>query len=213
MYWVKRAVLLMSVCVLLIAVTTTSLAGNNEARRKWSIQPLALQVEKILTGKQRSWTFKATGHDTVLLAIEARLDWPRLAGSFQAMQLEVNHMPVTADFLINKPAAFTYPDGRTYNYYQLPTPDVSTPGWMLQYSPDFESNNVAGPSYQVLEGQAYLYIFDITPLVRSGKMTTLTLTNRSEVAAAILGQPIPLAFRQVKLLMRGDKALISDVAQ
>jgi hypothetical protein len=150
-------------------------------------------------GEQRVWSFDAAPESIVLLSLEARIAWENLAGSAQILELNINEAPVTDEALINKPIMLTYVDGRSWSYYSPAGPGLP-PYWMLFYSPDYESNNVRGSKYQVLEGQAYLYMFDISPLILVGQVNQVTLRNRGELFRDAQNQPIPLAVRQVKLL-------------
>jgi hypothetical protein len=198
MYRTKRMALVWGMMAMLIVATTAcTLFGPPQ----WSNIPLSIQADTLYTSEQRTWNFDAPPHGTVLLSIEARIGWYQLAGAYPLMELRVNDRPVTADMLINKPITFTLADGRSFSYYLRQTPD-SDLYWDVFYSPDFESNNVADSQYRVLEGQAYLYTFDITPLLRHGQTNTIILINRSERLQEIEPGPIPLVFRQAKLMIR-----------
>jgi hypothetical protein len=71
----------------------------------------------------------------------------------------------------------------------------------LFYSPDFEANNSANSGYQVKEGQAYLYQFDISALVDSRKLNTLQIANRGQLASQELGHELQIQLRQVNLFI------------
>jgi hypothetical protein len=179
--------------------TLTPISTATPSTVEWSILPLALQEDTLYTGEQRAWSFDIPSEGTILLSLEARIAWDKLAGSAHILELTVNGTPVTSEMLINKPITCTYADGRSYDYYK-PIKLGSPSYWMLFYSPDYESNNVRGSKYQVLEGQAYLYMFDITKLVRQGQVNRIIASNQGEPVRDIWNKPIPLTLRQVKLL-------------
>ncbi len=167
----------------------------------WSSLSLASREDILDVGEKREWNFDISSGEMVLLSLEAHIGWYRLAGSAPVMDLLVNDKPVTGKSLVNKPITFTYADARSFSYYQGSKPELP-PYWVLSYSPDYESNNMPGSNYQVLEGQACLYIFDITGLVDYGQSNKVVLINRGERARDEVDQSIPLVFRQVKLLTR-----------
>jgi hypothetical protein len=202
----KRITLSFSIAILaavtsLACTLATPFSSSTTSTSTWSILSLTSREDVLYTGEQRLLSFQASNaHDLVLLSLEARIDWHQLAGSAGIMELLVNGAPVTSEFLINKPITFTYADGRSFSYYRKLESDPDTSYWLLSYSPDYESNNVPGSGYQVLEGQAYLYIFDITELVNPGQVNTITLINQGEEVRDYWDKPVPLAFRQVRLL-------------
>jgi hypothetical protein len=158
-------------------------------------------VDDVLyTGEQQAWDFAATSQDTVLLSFEARIDWHQLAGGTPVLEITVNDKPITGEFLVNKPMTFTYADGRRIPYYDLNVTANPEPYWNVFYSPDFVSNNVPGSGYQVLEGQAYLYVFDISDLVRQDQTNKITLRNWGQHAQQVTKRPITLVIRRMKLL-------------
>lgn len=168
----------------------------------WSIIPLSLQEETLAVGQQKEWTFDQADGDIFLLFMEARTDWESLAGNHYGMELVVNGRTVTGEYVINKPEQFTFADGRAYPYYRKQGTFSPAAYWSLFYSPDFESNNVRGSQYQVLDGQAYLYVFDITPLVKRGERNTVVMRNRGEEVQDYLKRPVPLHVRQVRVLRK-----------
>ncbi|MBK8946447.1 MAG: hypothetical protein IPM32_14420 [Ignavibacteriae bacterium] len=168
----------------------------------WSIITLAPGEDTVHTSKKRAWSSDIYSSDVVLLSIEARIGWHSLAGGAWIMEILINDKPVTGELLVNKPITFTYADGRIFNYYSGGAELELPPYWILFYSHDYESNNTLESKYQVLEGQSCLYIFDITSLVEYGQENTVELINRGERVSDILDQPIPLVFRQVKLIKK-----------
>lgn len=159
---------------------------------------LSLEEGALDAGEEKTWSVDVWPGTPVLLSLEARIGWHKLAGSAAIMELEVNGVPVADEMLINKPDTFTYADGREFAYYGKEPGAHSC--WTLFYSPDFESSNKPGSGYQVLDGQAYVYVFDITQLVQPERANTITLANRGEPVRDKLRQAVPLVFRRVRLL-------------
>lgn len=159
-----------------------------------------VEQDVLYLGEQRIWSFDASSEDIILLSMEARIDWHKLAGSANILELTVNEKPVTSELLVNKPITYTFADGRRYVYYKPVYEGGDFYCWEVFYSPDYESNNVWGSRYQVLEGQAYLYIFDITHLVWPSQLNKIILSTRGEHIQHTNNRVVPLTIRQVKLL-------------
>jgi uncharacterized repeat protein (TIGR01451 family) len=114
----------------------------------------------------------APNNEKIYLSILGRIEYPYLAGGGQMLRIRVNGYPVECSQLINKNLSFTLQNGRTYSYC-----DDSYKMWMLFYSPDFFSNNIAQSGYRVLQGDAYEYTFDVTSLVNRDKVNILIFEN------------------------------------
>ncbi len=181
------------------ATPTPAAAPVTHGSAKWSITPLTAQ-DILYQGEQRVWSFDASSEGITLLSMEAHIDWSNLAGAANLLELTVNENPIIGEMLINKPGVYNYADGQSEAYYRLRGESTSQFLWTVFYSPDYESNNVRGSGYQVLEGQACLYLFDITQLVQPGQGNKITLSNRGEPEQRVTKRPIPLMLRQIKLL-------------
>jgi len=164
-----------------------------------NFQMLLTGPATLQAGEMVAWQVWSETQRTALLALDARIDWANLAGSAPVMWLEVNGQPIGQFALVNKAITFTLADGRQYAYTQ------ASGGWQVFYSPDFEANNLPGSGYQVLEGAAYHYVFDITDLMVANQMNTITLCNRSEALRDRAGKPFPLVVRQVSLARVGSR--------
>ena len=116
---------------------------------------------------------QAPNTEKVYLVVIARIDWHRLAGAADIMQIKVNGNTITGTQLINKGPTWTYADGRTFPYYNI----HNTSSWAIFYSPDFTSNNIAQSGYRVIEGNAYTYKFNVTGMVNRGQMNTVTIRH------------------------------------
>ncbi len=108
-------------------------------------------------------------YDRVYLSLDARIDYPKLAGAAEMLQVKVNGVPVTKTQLVNKGPIFTFPDGKKYAYY---TDETGT--WKLFYSPSFTSSGIR-------EGDAYKYVFDITSLVYKENTNEIIIANAGPV--------------------------------
>lgn len=161
-----------------------------------------LQEEGVLApGEQVTWMFKTQAVEAVWLWLEARVDWHRLAGATMALEIRVNDVPLEAGRLINKSLTYTLADGRSNTYCCRPAADTSV-AWVLFYSPNFADNDLPGSGYQVLEGQSYRYVFDITGLATTGQANTITLVSWTQAASKKLEKTVRVIYRGVRVLAR-----------
>ncbi len=206
----KQVKLLWAIVVLTVATLACNSVIIHEPHptptAAWSILPLASGESTLYIGEEMEWSFDVPSSEVVLLSLEAHVVWPGLAGGDPVMEILVNDKTVPSELLVNKAITFTCADGRSFPYHRGAELE-SPPYWVLFYSPDYESNNTFGSNYQVLEGQACLYIFDITSLVEYGQTNKVVLINRGERVHDILDldQPITIAFRQVKLIKKSTE--------
>jgi len=188
-----------------VSSSTSPLPTPTPSMYKWSIVPLALEEEILHVDEQQTRNFDVSSADkTILLSFEAHVDWHKLGGDARIFGININEKPVTGEFLINKPLNFTYADGRSSSYYALIDNSISEGPWSLFYSPDYISNNLPGSNYQVVEGQAYLFIFDITELVLRNEVNTIELINFGANLQEQLGRTVSLSVRQVRLLKKSN---------
>jgi len=179
--------------------TTTLLPTRAQALTPSPTRPNLKEGELLLkTGEQSAWQFDAPGAGRpVRLALEARLDFEKLAGATPCLEVLVNGEPVMGPRLSNKALDFDFADGRAFAYFHPSTGQQPYNLWMVFYSPDFSGNAQPGSGYQVLSGEPYRYEFDITPLVRPRQTNTMSVTNHSEPAAEKLGRPLWLVIRHM----------------
>jgi len=141
--------------------------------------PLAKLPEEIRISANDSWSASVESINGLRLA--ARIDYDKPAGGNFTFEVYVNDQPVTSS-LLNKDSKFIYKDGRTFSYQ-------SGNSWLLFYSPDFSANNSSsGGGYQVTTdpGQAYLYKWDISSLVKGAPSMKLRIVNNGKA----IGKPL-----------------------
>ncbi len=96
-----------------------------------------------------------------ILIVKARIDSINMNGEDDIMRVRVNGNIVTKTQLINKGPYWTYGDARRLAYY-----NSEHKSWNLFHSPDFKSNNYEESGYRVIDGDAYIYEFDVTKMVK-----------------------------------------------
>lgn len=125
----------------------------------------------------------------VRLSLEARIDWPTLAGSNPWMTIHVNGNVVVEQDLLNKTNTFTLNNGVDLNWHNVGY------RWRVLYSPDFET--AAGDdklAYGVAaDDEPYRFVWDVTRHVRPGENTT-RLTHLQ-----VLPTPATIALRNIAL--------------
>lgn len=107
-----------------------------------------------------------TGKFVILISFEAHLDWVASAGSFPYLGVVVNDKYVTeTSSLKNKENQFTinYQATVTSTHEYL---DPTFETWRIFYSPDYDLPNQKIATYQVIEGNATTYVFDISDYIQ-----------------------------------------------
>lgn len=175
-------------CGFAVAVTVASalLAGANGDKT-----PIleSLTLEK---GAEQSLAFHSppTPEDRLaVLALQARLENPGVAGYNYALCVSVNGTPLTIDHLLNKPLRVKSRGGAVYSM-------ASATHFATFYSPDFTSPD-SDPHYGLLDGyKACLFEFDVTGLVREGENTLVIGNDAQVVDNALVVADVGLAFRE-----------------
>jgi hypothetical protein len=155
-------------------------------------------------GESLSDRFTGADQGPVLLSLEARVEACSAGGSVPLMTVTVNGWRVEERMLVNKPPTYTLANRWSNAPYFVTGPDAPETAWAVFYSPDFESHNQPGFPYQVLEGDAYRYVFDITALVLPGQTNAVTISNRADQQQA---GPYPLVIRHVRVMQDFTEAL------
>ncbi|MBK9055131.1 MAG: hypothetical protein IPL78_30805 [Chloroflexi bacterium] len=68
---------------------------------------LTTDEQSLRSGEQSFWRVSLSNTKSVLLSIEARVDWPTTAGLAYLMDLSVNNSAITEGMLVNKSSTFT----------------------------------------------------------------------------------------------------------
>lgn len=162
--------------------------------------PLFEGTTSIPDGEAREWTFASPRASNVVLHLEAHIKWSQLAGDAGIMDLKVNGLAIPKSALVNKPLQFTYADGRLNCYHEISEEGAGR--WHVFYSPEFGDNDSGASGYAVREKMSCIYEFDITALLRPGGINKITLRNAGERARQLLGKPLPIMCRDVRLILQ-----------
>ena len=121
----------------------------------------------------------------VRLSLEARIEWPTLAGSNPWIRVAVNGNFLTRPDLLNKRDEFTLRSGVDITWSKGDR-------WRVLYSPDFESavKDVNRPN-ACPDADPYHYVWDITRYVQPGE-NLLQVVNLQ-----VLAKPTTLVLRNV----------------
>jgi hypothetical protein len=122
----------------------------------------------------------------VRLSLEARVDWPTLAGSNPWLNVVVNGTALTQADLLNKPNDFKVKSGLDLTWYK-------SGSWRILYAPDFEIAKTSDSTMAVSEVDPYRFVWDITRYVKPGE-NELKLVNLQK-----LTKPTTMVFRDGKI--------------
>lgn len=119
----------------------------------------------------------------------ARADSKELGGGRSFMRIQVNGKNVTAGRLVNKNLNFTYGDGFKSSYWS-----TNMSAWYLFFSPDFVGYDNPKLADHILEGNAYIYKFDVSDLVNKGAPNEVDIRNIGDEVAAQYTDPQTIEF-------------------
>ena len=124
----------------------------------------------------------------VRLSLEARIDWPRLAGSNPWIRVAVNGNLIGQDDLLNKRNSFALRNGVDLTWFH-------TGRWRILYSPDFETAVTDKQAAYGVDAQdePYRFVWDITRHVKPGA-NVLRIEHLK-----VLQKPSTLVLRNVKI--------------
>jgi hypothetical protein len=121
----------------------------------------------------------------VRLGLDARIDWPKLAGSNPWITVDVNDQRMDASDLVNKPPEFTMLSGMDASW-------VSGKRWRICYAPDFSDEiRTARLPYAIPDQSAYRFEFDVTPFIKPGRNV--------------------VAIQHIKIIAQGSTLVLGDV--
>jgi hypothetical protein len=120
----------------------------------------------------------------VYLSMTARADSKDLGGGRSFMRIRVNGKEITGERLVNKNLNFTYGDGFNTTYYSK-----NMSAWYLFFSPDFVGYDNPKLKDHILEGNAYIYKFDVSDIVNKGAPNDIALENIGDEVAAQYTDP------------------------
>lgn len=144
----------------------------------------ASQMVTVPYGESVKVNLDAPATSEVYLSMTARADSKELGGGRSFMRLQVNGKDITGERLVNKKLNFTYGDGFNTSYYSK-----NMSAWYLFFSPDFVGYDNPNLVDHILEGNAYVYKFDVSDIINKGAPNEVVLKNIGDEVAAQYTDP------------------------
>ncbi len=182
------------VCTLaLVLVAAVLAAGCTGEKRIAPTTPLpatpSIQQVTVPYGEIAKVTLDAPTTSEVYLTMTARANAKELSGGRSFMRITVNGKEILAPRLVNKKLNFTYGDGFKSSYYS-----TNMSAWYLFFSPDFVGYDNPKLFDHILEGNAYVYKFDVSDIVDKGAPTEVAIENIGDEVAAEYSDPKDIEF-------------------
>jgi hypothetical protein len=140
-------------------------------------------------GEDVKITLDAPATTEVYLTMTARADSRNVGGGFPFMRITVNGKSLTSERLVNKKLNFTYAGGFKTTYYS-----ANMSAWYLFFSPNFTIYDNPAYNDHILDGNAYLYKFDVSDIVNRGVPNEIVLENIGNEVAAKYSNPSDIEF-------------------
>ncbi len=140
-------------------------------------------------GEESKTSLDSPTTSEVYLTMTARADAKTLSGGRSFMRIRVNGKNVTGERLVNKNLNFTYGDGFKASYWSQ-----NMSAWYLFFSPDFVGYDNPKLSDHILEGNAYVYKFNVADLVNRGAPNEIIIENIGDEVAAQYTRPEDIEF-------------------
>jgi hypothetical protein len=140
-------------------------------------------------GEEIKASLDAPATSEVYLTMTARADAKTLSGGRSFMRIKVNGKNITAERLVNKNLNFTYGDGFKTSYWS-----TNMSAWYLFFSPDFVGYDNPKLADHILEGNAYVYKFNVADLVNKGAPNEVAIENIGDEVAAQYTKPEDIEF-------------------
>jgi hypothetical protein len=163
------------------------------------------ETHQSLSPKDEEWTFNvapvAAGQQ-VRLSLDARIDWPSLAGSNPWLRVAINGNFLIRQDLLNKRNDFKLKSGHELTW-------VNGDRWRILYSPDYTSAiEATDHPMSAPKDDPYHFVWDITRLVKPGT-NVLKLYNLKQ-----LPEPTTMLLRNARIEIGAPiPALNADVAE
>ncbi len=135
-------------------------------------------------GEEIKLSLDSPATSEVYLTMTARADSKELGGGRSFMRIRMNGKEIASERLVNKKLNFTYGDGFNSTYYSK-----SMSAWYLFFSPDFVGYDDPKLLDHILEGNAYIYKFDVSDIVNKGAPNEIVLENIGDEVAAQYTDP------------------------
>jgi hypothetical protein len=150
---------------------------------------LSEQTATVPYGEEVRITLDSPATSEVYLTMTARADKKELSGGRSFMRIHVNGKEIAGDRLVNKNLNFTYGDGFKTTYWS-----TNKSAWYLFFSPDFAGYDNPKLADHILEGNAYVYKFDVSDIVNKGAPNEIFLENIGDEVAAEYTDPKDIEF-------------------
>jgi|WetSurMetagenome_2_1015567.scaffolds.fasta_scaffold01517_8 hypothetical protein len=180
----------MAALLVLLAMSagcTDSRSPNSQAVVVTSTTPPA--SVSVPYGAEVKTSLDAPATSEVYLSMTARADAKALSGGRSFMRIVVNGKNITGERLVNKNLNFTYGDGFRTSYWSM-----NMSAWYLFFSPDFVGYDNPKLADHILEGNAYVYKFDVSDIVNKGAPNVVAIENIGDEVAAQYTKPEDIEF-------------------
>ncbi|NMB79536.1 MAG: hypothetical protein GYA23_10645 [Methanomicrobiales archaeon] len=183
-------------CLLAIMLVSAALiAGCADEKRSTPTIPVttAPPTQKVTVpyGEELKVSLDAPVTSEVYLTMTARANSRELGGGRSFMRLKVNGKDILAQRLVNKKLNFTYGGEKPFRttYYS-----TNMSAWYLFFSPDFAGYENPEQADHILEGNAYVYKFDVSDIVNKGVPNEILIENIGDEVAAQYTNPGDIEF-------------------
>jgi hypothetical protein len=208
--------LIMIGIISLMLVSAAALSGCVDQKRTASVdtskQSSGSSVSTVTVpyGEETKISLDAPGTSEVYLTMTARANAKELGGGRSFMRVNVNGKPIPPEKLVNKNLNFTNGDGFKTSYYSR-----NMSAWYLFFSPDFVGYDNPSLSDHVLEGNAYVYKFDVSDMIDKGAPNEIVIENIGDEVAAQYADPktieyyksAPIIVSPIKLEGKGNEVV------
>lgn len=181
------------ICLLALMLTSAVfIAGCTEEKKIVTTTTPAVQSSQAATvpyGEVVRLSLDSPATSEVYLTMTARADARELSGGRSFMRITVNGKEITSERLVNKKLNFTYGDGFKTTYYS-----TNMSAWYLFFSPDFVGYDNPKLADHILEGNAYVYKFDVSDIVNKGAPNEVAIENIGDEVAAQYTDPKDIEF-------------------
>jgi hypothetical protein len=189
----KRVLFTVSVAIMLILAAMT--AGCTDSSRSPGQQAVVIPSTSphasvsVPYGEETKTSLDSPATSEVYLTMTARADAKSLSGGRSFMRIVVNSKNITGERLVNKNLNFTYGDGFKTTYWS-----ANMSAWYLFFSPDFVGYDNPKLVDHILEGNAYVYKFDVSDIVNKGAPNEVMIENIGDEVAAQYTDPKDIEF-------------------
>lgn len=143
-----------------------------------SLQPYYSDTQQVLAETSHEWEFDANADEQVFLSLQTRqMSEAKMGGFNYSIKFLLNDEPLRSRLdrqtmlLVNRPDHFTFRTGKTMYY------DQGDGAWLSIFSNSYENSPAV---YGIKDPEPYTYIFDITPVLKTGKNKLIAYNLRNK---------------------------------